>query len=122
MILKIDGRDLKADKKLRICDTSKPIRVKVELDKEWKYYDDYAVIFKYYGYSEKVVLSKELDCEIPYELLNMEVPEYLYDKDHKRTIYAQLVGIIYSASGEYAINLKRSRLESIITIETAQKE
>jgi len=119
MILKIDGRDLKADKKLRICDTSKPIRVKVELDKEWKYYDDYAVIFKYYGYSEKVVLSKELDCEIPYELLNMEVPEYLYDKDHKRTIYAQLVGIIYSASGEYAINLKRSRLESIITIETA---
>jgi len=108
---------------LRIYDTSEPIKVKAELDKEWKYYDDYAVIFKYYGYSKKVVLNKELECEIPYELLNMEVPEYLYDdKDHKRTIYAQLVGIIYSASGEYAINLKRSRIESIITIETAHKK
>ena len=118
LIIRTKGADLICEP-LRIESTSESIKVKAELDKEWKYYDDYAVIFKYYGYSEKVVLNKELECEIPYELLSMEVPEYLYDKDHKRTIYAQLVGIIYSASGEYAINLKRSRIESIITIETA---
>lgn len=105
---------------LRICDTSEPIRIKAELGKDWKYYDDYAVLFKYYGYTEKVKLDKKsLECEVPAELLSMEVPSYLYDKDHKRTIYAQLIGIIYSVSGEYAINLKRSRIESIITIETA---
>lgn len=121
LIIRTKGANLISEK-LRICDTSEPIKVKAELDKAWKYYDDYALILKYYGYSEKVLLSKELECEIPSELLSMEIPSYLYDKDHKRTIYARLIGIIYSASGEYAINLKRSRLESIITIETAEKE
>jgi len=120
MTLRTKGNRLEAEEMPRIYDTSKPIRVKVEIDREWKHYEDYALLLKYYGYSEKIILNKDLECEIPSEFLSIEVPEYLYDKDHKRTIYAQLVGIIYSASGEYAINLKRSRIESIITIETAE--
>ena len=121
LIIRTKGADLISEK-LGIWNTSEPVKVRIELDKDWKYYDDYALILKYYGYSEKVLLSKELDCEIPSELLSMEIPSYLYDKDHKRTISAQLIGIIYSVSGEYAINLKRSRIESIITIETAHKK
>lgn len=106
---------------LRICNTEEPIRIKAELGSDWKYYDAYEIIFKYFGCSDRVKLSKSLECEVPSELLSMEAPSYLYDKDHKRTIYAELMGIIYSVSGEYAINLKRSRIESIIIIETAEK-
>lgn len=119
MTLKTHGNRLEVIPEApRIFDTSEPVKLKIELDNDWKHYDAYEVMLKYYWITERVKLSKSLECEVPSELINMEVPSYLYDKDHKRTINAELMGIIYSYSGEYAIGLKRSRSERIIIIET----